>query len=261
MAIDCWVIYREPHWPAASRAGILNNSLPGNGIFHPGGSVEKVNIAMSTSDLTRRERQKAARRAAILQAAREVFLPTASFPATIEAVARRANISKGSVYLYFESKEALLAELLYEGLQLLDAQLTAAFSEHTDLKPDVRVARLAGAYLEFAQSQPGYFQLSIAFASGQLQPSTPNPVRARIGQLDDRGADLIASAIRDGIASKAFRRVNAQQIATALWAALKGALLATIYDRTNDAGENPSVDTLFQTILEMFFRALRRHGD
>jgi len=59
-------------------------------------------------------------REAILQAARRVFLSGNLQQATVETVAQEAGVSKGTVYLYFPSKEALLAELLREGLQLLE---------------------------------------------------------------------------------------------------------------------------------------------
>ena len=64
----------------------------------------------------RRERERAKRRQDILQAAREVFFGEGFSRATIDDVAARAEVSKGTVYLYFESKGAILAHLVLEGL-------------------------------------------------------------------------------------------------------------------------------------------------
>ena len=206
-----------------------------------------------TPNPTPRQRKKATRRRMILQAAREAFLSSNGSRATIATVAQKAQVSKGTVYLYFDNKESLLAELLYEGLQLLDAQLTAAYSEEAALKPDARIARVAGAYLEFAESQPEHVRLSIAFQSGQLQLAVEAQLAASIAELEGRGIELIAHAIQAGIDTRVFRRVEARQIAAAPWTALRGILLATIND-----GNDIESNTLFQTTLELFLRALKR---
>ena len=64
----------------------------------------------------RREREKQERRRSILRAARETFFQNGFHHATVDSVAERAEVSKGTVYLYFESKESLLAHLLLDGL-------------------------------------------------------------------------------------------------------------------------------------------------
>lgn len=210
-----------------------------------------------TSTLSRRDRQKIARREAILQAARQVFLSGSPFQATIETVAREANISKGTVYLYFSGKEALLAELLREGLLLLEAQLVAAYAAQEALSPDVRVGRVAGAYLEFAQAQPDYIRLSIAFESGQIESPVPADLADEIRSLSRRGVELIAQAVREGIDGKVFRHTDPRRVADALWSALNGALLMTGVGQGTQLPETQP-DELFQTTLEIFLRALKR---
>jgi AcrR family transcriptional regulator len=210
-----------------------------------------------TTTLSQRERQKIARREAILQAARRVFLSGQSFQGTVETVAQEAGVSKGTVYLYFSSKEALLAEILREGLLLLEAQLVAAYAGGETLTPDVRVARVAGAYLEFAQAQPDYIRLGIAFSNGQLELSVSNEQPDDIGDLSMRGVKLIEQAVREGVDQKVFRRTNPRQVAVALWSALDGALLMTGDPQRADR-MGIQIDTLFQVTLEMFLRALKR---
>ena len=63
-----------------------------------------------------RRRQKEARPGQLLQAAFELFL-THGFSATkMEQIAERAGVSKGAVYLYFPSKEALLTAIVEQML-------------------------------------------------------------------------------------------------------------------------------------------------
>ncbi|MFA6107307.1 MAG: TetR family transcriptional regulator [Candidatus Latescibacterota bacterium] len=66
---------------------------------------------------TRREREKAAHRSEILQAAVKVFSRKGFAAATIEEIAQEAEFSKGAVYLHFASKEELLSTVLLDMIE------------------------------------------------------------------------------------------------------------------------------------------------
>ncbi len=63
----------------------------------------------------RRPAQKAQRRAALLAAAGELVDEQGAMGVSVGAIAKRVGLSKGNLYRYFESREAILLELLYEG--------------------------------------------------------------------------------------------------------------------------------------------------
>ena len=100
---------------------------------------------------------------------RAVFAQDGYGRATVEAVARRAEIAKGTIYLYFENKEALLAELTLQALAELAGQLQQANDRCSPLHPDHRLAAMADAYLAFAHNTPDYFRLLNAFDHGGFQ--------------------------------------------------------------------------------------------
>ena len=52
------------------------------------------------------------RKAALLRAARDVFADKGYHDAKVEDIAERANVAKGTVYLYFKDKRAVLEELV-----------------------------------------------------------------------------------------------------------------------------------------------------
>lgn len=62
--------------------------------------------------LTRREREKAAHRREILDAAEKVFAEKGFERATVEEVARSADFSVGAIYNFFENKEVLWTEVI-----------------------------------------------------------------------------------------------------------------------------------------------------
>lgn len=55
-----------------------------------------------------------AKRAQILQGAREIFMTEGFDAASMGEIARAAGVSKGTLYVYFESKEKLFTELIRE---------------------------------------------------------------------------------------------------------------------------------------------------
>ena len=67
--------------------------------------------------LSRRDREKAAHRQEILDAAIKVFAEKGFYAATLEEVAQEAEFSKGALYLYFSNKEDLLSTIVNDSLE------------------------------------------------------------------------------------------------------------------------------------------------
>jgi TetR/AcrR family fatty acid metabolism transcriptional regulator len=87
------------------------------------------------------------RRADILQAARAVFAEQGFVGARIADIATRAGVATGTVYLYFESKEALVAALVDDLLARLSVELCAVLDRPTSVAPVTETIRTAIAFL------------------------------------------------------------------------------------------------------------------
>ena len=105
----------------------------------------------------RREREKAERRRQIREAARKLFWENGFERATMPAIAQAAELSAGTLYLYFPSKHALYADLLDEGFDLLETRLRDAVSHART--PRTRAEALVDAFLAFAREAPDYFDV------------------------------------------------------------------------------------------------------
>ena len=66
----------------------------------------------------RREREKEERRRDILNCARELILANGVQQVSMEDIARKAELSKATVYLYFSSKDALFNEICEEAARV-----------------------------------------------------------------------------------------------------------------------------------------------
>lgn len=95
----------------------------------------------------RRERRKARTRRAILDAALALFGEKGLYATRLGDITEAIDLGKGAFYNYFESKEALVAELLREAVALLEDRCRAAASRLRSLER--RVGALAAEHDAF----------------------------------------------------------------------------------------------------------------
>jgi len=105
----------------------------------------------------RRAREKARRRRDILEAARALFWAKGFDGTTMPEIAEAAELAAGTLYLYFPGKQALYAELLIEGYDLLLERLEAALA--ADAPPRQQAATLIDVFTAFARQFPEYFDI------------------------------------------------------------------------------------------------------
>jgi len=63
----------------------------------------------------RREREKEVRRDAILDAAENIFFSKGVDSSSMDEIASRAELSKGTLYLYFKNKDELYHGIIHRG--------------------------------------------------------------------------------------------------------------------------------------------------
>jgi AcrR family transcriptional regulator len=208
----------------------------------------------------RREREKAQRRQEILDAARQVFFERGFHSPTMDDVASRAEISKGTIYLYFESKEAVLAHLLLEGLDLLLAEMERAQRRAQDSEPPLcaegKLHALTNAYLNFCQSQPNYYRLLIAFDRGRFEELIPAELYHEVLDKSLKGLDLVAQAIQQGKEAGVFVVADSWRAAGSVWAALNGVLVLMGHPLRRKMLRN-NAETMYQSTLDLVIAGLK----
>ncbi|MEE4255082.1 MAG: TetR/AcrR family transcriptional regulator [Desulfuromusa sp.] len=96
------------------------------------------------------------KREAILQASLEIFAENGFHSSPTSEISRRASVGTGTIYRYFESKDALI-EALYEEI---DGRLRPVTSEGIDLEAPVRenVLGIIGRIFRFLLANPHEFK-------------------------------------------------------------------------------------------------------
>ena len=205
----------------------------------------------------RRRREKEARRQAILEAARVVLDARGYRQLTMDHVAQAAALSKGTLYLYFASKEELCAALAARNAGALQPRFEAALaSARTGL---AQVGALMMAWSEHFVAQPAQFRFMLDWMRAEAPPKGDGPnfqdYRARVNE----SVAKLTGAIEAGKADGSIRNdVPTYAQALQLWLSSLGIALARLQEeplqRRLDRPLN--ADGLFPLHLHTTLRAL-----
>src|SRR5882757_3515546 len=197
------------------------------------------------------ERRKDARAPEILDAALGCFADKGFAATRMDDIAARAGITKGTIYLYFESKEAVFKALARQsiGAQLDDvrARVEASDGASADL------LRLVIATMgHFARTSDRVILPKVLLAEAGNFPELAEFWRR---EIIDRGIGLFETIIRRGVARGEFRDVPPQHAARLCVAPILVLVLwRTIFSQFDD--EPYDYEGLVQTHLDTLLRGL-----
>lgn len=178
--------------------------------------------AAPASAQQRRERQRTARRDAILSAARKVFAREGFDGTTIADIAREAGVAAGTVYLYYASKidlfaalNAQLYDVIYDAIR--DAEAPA------DLAGGTR-ARVRAVFASCSQHRD---LLRLIF----LNPDPRTEVARRMKHADEQRLRPLAELFSGGMGAGVVRREDAMLLARLVTGAVTIALYQCFVQR------------------------------
>lgn len=151
-------------------------------------------------------RRPAARPDEILDAALDEFQASGFEAARMQDIARRAGLSKAGVYLYFESKEALLRALILRAVKpVVDA------AERASLAPGVSAEAALSMIVSLVQArlaEPRVF--AIPWLVLTIAPRFPEIAAFYRSEVIDRARAALGAIIRRGIDAGEFRDVSVE---------------------------------------------------
>ncbi|HEU0037402.1 MAG TPA: TetR/AcrR family transcriptional regulator [Kofleriaceae bacterium] len=178
-------------------------------------------IGAMTNAQERKAQERQARRRRIQEAARTVFAERGYAGASIELIARAAQLSVGAIYLYFRSKEDLYVSLIEDTLTVFDVDM-AQVREQAEVASRLRNTwSLLVRWAEKDAEGPRIFRL---LAQPAIRPQLSDEVVAAVSSGIGRIQDHIGACIADGIHAGVYRQVNAREIADLAWSVLLGSM-------------------------------------
>mgnify|MGYP000972498508 FL=1 len=155
---------------------------------------------------TPRKRRKEARPSELLEAALCLFVEKGFAATRLEDVAARAGVSKGTLYLYYENKDALFKAVIQEGIVPVIAENEAIAARHSGCSFDLLELLLENWWTKIGQTAfAGIPKLMVAEAR-----NFPELASFYYENVISRGRALVGSALRRGMESGEFRSMDVE---------------------------------------------------
>lgn len=174
-----------------------------------------------TNAQERKAQERQARRRRIQEAARTVFTERGYAGASIELIARAAQLSVGAIYLYFRSKEDLYVSLIEDTLTVFDVEM-AQVRERAEVSN--RLRETWTILVRWAEKDPEGPRILRLLAQPAIRPQLSDEVVAAVSSGIGRIQDHIGTCVADGIRIGLYREVNARDVADLAWSVLLGSL-------------------------------------
>ena len=153
-----------------------------------------------------RQRRKDARPQELLEAALALFVEKGFAATRAEEVAQRAGVSKGTLYLYYPSKEELLKAVI---AHYLSARIAATAEQVRQIQgpmaPVLREMLVAWWQQTYASPASGTFKLIISEVR-----NFPDIAEFYVREVIEPGHQLVGTILQRGIASGEFRAVDVE---------------------------------------------------
>lgn len=118
------------------------------------------------SVVSRRQREKEQRRKDIINAAEKLFFDRSYDNVSMNDIAKEVELSKATLYLYFDNKEALFFIIVLRGVRILNTMIKEKVDEReTGIE---KLIAFRKAYTDFVSNYSDYFKVYSYFQSGRF---------------------------------------------------------------------------------------------
>lgn len=199
----------------------------------------------------RTDEAKDERRQALLAAALDEFFEKGFAATRMDDIARRASLSKGALYLYFDSKEAMFQALI-ESLASPNLEIIEQITEHAaSLKEALHGIRKFAPFLIRQTDLPRLMKVLVG--DSQLFPEI---VEAYRQELIERVLSMIAALLQRADETGEAKIENPQLTARLIMApVIFSALWQAVFNQTSEA--EVDLDQLFAIHEQMMLNALQ----
>jgi AcrR family transcriptional regulator len=208
---------------------------------------------MPQREQTRWRRRKEARPAEIVEAALACFNERGFAAARLEDVAARAGVTKGTIYLYFSSKEDLFKEAVRGRLVPIIERLEALLDE--PIAASVLLQRLVMTFEAVVASPLSVIPKLVIAEAGNF----PDLARFYLDTVVHRAFNVIAAILRRGIEQGEFRPVDVNHV---VFCVIGPLLLSILWNHSLGPHDDRPLDTsaVGRAHLDLLLHGLQAQG-
>ena len=156
--------------------------------------------------------QKEKRKERIFKAAVWCFNKKGYYETTLDAIAAKAKVSKGSIYYYFKSKKELFLELFHYRVNKYFDQLKDYIKE--EKSPELRLRMFINKSSQFLKENEDFFRFCLEFLSMGVRETE---IRKVMTIFYKDSIETFKRLIEEGIGSGRFRDLGSDEVARAIY--------------------------------------------
>jgi AcrR family transcriptional regulator len=138
----------------------------------------------------------------ILEGAAECFAQKGYFSTSVDEIAARAGVAKGSIYYNFKSKEAILYGVIEWGLDIIDRETQKIVLSSSDEKSVLY--KLLALYADLVLDYPELASVIFTSRIDHLSPEW----RHKIKELTDMAITYVANLLKEGADSGFLKKMD-----------------------------------------------------
>lgn len=217
-------------------------------------ATHSVPLANAETRVPRR-RRKNARPSELTAAALELFVERGFATTRLEDVAARAGVSKGTLYLYFDSKEALFKAVIEEGIVPTLVAAEQQLAEHSGSAAELLRKLLFGWWQQIGGTRLAGVPKLIISESRNF----PEVAQYYHDKVILRGRALLRTVLQRGIADGEFRALDVE---TAIDVIIAPLLMLVIWRFSLCfCGQETDPESYLETHFDLLVHGLRRSQD
>ncbi len=202
----------------------------------------------------RKEREKERRRQQIIVAAKRVFSEKGFNKATMEDIAKEAELSPGTLYLYFKNKEELYASLSLRILQYLHIRVSHVINQ-TELDPLAKLEALKEVMYDVYDFDPLIIINMFHLQSSETLKNLSEELIGEIKILSRESIGAIAEIFQEGIKAGVFIKRHPVALSDICWSLFSGVVLWENSKKIINADKDYLKETL-KLAFEIFDRGI-----
>ena len=203
----------------------------------------------------KRKKEKENRKNTILRAARRLFFDRGFKSVTVDNIAAKSEVSKGSIYLCFESKEEIYAQILIsDNIALYERIKNFSATEASASQLLLEFARI---YVDYFLNDNELFRILMTFMMQTGQMNLTEKQNTELIRSTNENIKIISEIIKKGIDSGEFAPIsNIRQMQNAIWGMLNGVISLYVFTG-NPAKRTERIHSTIRDSLNVFIEGLK----
>ncbi len=204
----------------------------------------------------RRKKEKENKKNTILRAARKLFFDRGFKSVTVDNIAAKAEVSKGSIYLYFDSKEEIYTQILIAD-NIAHHERIKNFSA-TDAPASQLLLEFARIYINYFLDDNELFRILMTFMLQTEQMNLIEEQNKEVIRTTNENIKIISEILQRGVDSGEFSpTINIRQGQNAIWGLLNGIISLYIFTG-NQAKRAERIHSTVKDSLNIFIKGLKK---